>query len=277
MAVAGVERASRGRNRPFWNGYQRDENTEKPADWIKSHHGPCFSPNRAQPPTSLPAQSDTITAESSKPAAKAGHGKLMNRIFFGIATAIQKDEMQRGSLIRSARKHGPDVWQFRWSETGGNGRRAYRKRVIGTVDQYSDAVEARQFAAGILAMPSSGDLPTKSASMTIAELSKHFQHRDLAHDDSWRSYSTRRNYTFYLERWIIPRWGNFALGQVRTVEVELWLRSLPLARSSCAKVRNLMSVLFNHAWRYELFDRNPIKLVSSKRQETGRSKRAHPR
>jgi hypothetical protein len=36
--------------------------------------------------------------------------------------------MQRGSLIRSARKHGPDVWLFRWSEMGGNGRRVYRKQ-----------------------------------------------------------------------------------------------------------------------------------------------------
>ena len=62
-------------------------------------------------------------------------------------------------------------------------------------------------------------------------------------------------------KWIIPRWGNYELGEVRTIEVESWLRSLPLARSSCAKIRNLMSVLFNHAWRYELFDRNPIKLV----------------
>jgi integrase len=43
---------------------------------------------------------------------------------------------------------------------------------------------------------------------------------------------------------------------------------LPLAKSSCAKIRNLMSVLFNHACRYELFDRNPIYLVreSAKRR-----------
>jgi len=178
--------------------------------------------------------------------------------------------MQRGSLIRSARRHGPDVWLFRWSETSANGRRVYRKRVIGTVDQYSDAVEARRIATGILAMPSPGDFPIKPASMTIAELSKHFQYRELAHDDNWRSYSTRRNYKFYLERWIIPRWGDCALGHVRTIEVESWLRSLPLARSSCAKIRNLMSVLFNHAWRHELFDRNPIKLVrqSAKRRTT---------
>jgi integrase len=43
---------------------------------------------------------------------------------------------------------------------------------------------------------------------------------------------------------------------------------LPLAKSSCAKIRNLMSVLFNHACRCELFDRNPIYLVrqSAKRR-----------
>jgi hypothetical protein len=32
---------------------------------------------------------------------------------------------------------------------------------------------------------------------------------------------------------------------------------LPLARSSCAKIKNIMSVLFNHARRYELFDEIP--------------------
>ena len=55
--------------------------------------------------------------------------------------------------------------------------------------------------------------------------------------------------------------GNYELRNVRTIEVECWLRRLPLAKSSCAKIRNLMSVLFNHACRYEFFDRNPIRLV----------------
>ena len=41
-----------------------------------------------------------------------------------------------------------------------------------------------------------------------------------------------------------------------------------MAKSSCAKIRNLMSLLFNHACRYELFDRNPIHLArqSAKRR-----------
>ncbi len=61
--------------------------------------------------------------------------------------------MQQGSLVKAERKNGPDVWQFRWSEKGGDGRRVYRKRVIGTIEQYSDAAEARQLAARIIAKP----------------------------------------------------------------------------------------------------------------------------
>jgi integrase len=87
--------------------------------------------------------------------------------------------------------------------------------------------------------------------MTVADLAKHFQHRELAQNDVWRSHSTTRNYNFYLNKWIIPRWQNHELTEVRTVEVEAWLRSLPLARSTCAKIRNPMSVLFNHAWRHD--------------------------
>lgn len=43
------------------------------------------------------------------------------------------------ALFQTRRKHGSDVWQFRWSEKDRNGRRIYRKRVIGTVQQYADA------------------------------------------------------------------------------------------------------------------------------------------
>lgn len=168
------------------------------------------------------------------------------------------------------RKNGPDVWQFRWSEKGGDGRRVYRKRVIGTIEQYSDAAQAQQSAAGIIMKPASFNSRSAPVQMTVAELCKHFQQRELAQNDVWRSHSTRRNYIFYLNKWIIPRWKDYELAKVRTVDVESWLRSLALARGTCAKIRNLMSVLFNHAWRHELFDRNPIRLVrqSAKRRKT---------
>src|ERR1700686_1246379 len=65
----------------------------------------------------------------------------------------------------------------------------------------------------------------------------------------------------YLNRWITPHWGTIRLSEIRTIQGESWLRGLPLAKSSCAKIGSLFSVLFNHACRHELFDRNPIRLV----------------
>src|SRR5258708_35219631 len=69
-------------------------------------------------------------------------------------------------------------------------------------------------------------------------------------------------------KWILAGWGESPLGRGNAGEVERWLRSLPLARSSCAKIRNLMSVVFNHGIRHEICDRNPIQLVrqSAKRK-----------
>jgi integrase len=104
--------------------------------------------------------------------------------------------------------------------------------------------------------------------MTVAQLCSHFDQRELCSTNTWRSYSTKSIYKVYLNRWVIPQWGERLLNEVRTIEVESWLRGLPVARSTCAKIRNVMSVLFNHACRYEFFDRNPIRLVrqSAKRR-----------
>ena len=176
--------------------------------------------------------------------------------------------MQQGSIIKVERKHGPAVWQFRWSETGPQGQRVYRKRVVGTIEDYADSEAVRVAFRSLIAKSTFRVLQARPATMTVGDLCQHFRQRELVQDDNWRSYSTRRNYSFLLKRWIIPRWGKYELSEVRTIEVESWLRSLARARSTCAKIRNLMSVLFNHAWRYELFDRNPIKLVrqSAKRR-----------
>lgn len=176
--------------------------------------------------------------------------------------------MQRGSLAIVSRKEGPAVWQFRWSEKDLYGLRVQRKRVIGTVVRYPDEAAARTAMAIFLADLNSEKVRMGSRSITVAQLCDHFEQRELAKDNAWRSYSTKKTYKAYLTRWVLPRWRRYELAEVRTIQVESWLRRLPLAKSSCAKVRNLISVLFNHACRHELFDRNPIYLVrqSAKRR-----------
>lgn len=176
--------------------------------------------------------------------------------------------MQNGSVIRRSRKNHSDIWQFRWWEKKSDGRRIYRRRVIGTVDQTPDREAARKAACLLVPELNATRARSEPATMTIAQLCSHFDQRELCLANTWRSYSTKHIYKVYLRRWIVPRWGEHLLSDIRTIEVESWLRGLAIARSTCAKIRNVMSVLFNHACRYEFFNRNPIRLVrqSAKRK-----------
>jgi hypothetical protein len=150
--------------------------------------------------------------------------------------------MQSGSLVRASRSRGPD---FRWSEQNYDGKRVCRKRVIGTVDDYFDCEAARRSVANLIAKVNSANRRAVSTSMTVAHLCSHFEQRELTSTNTWRSYATKSCYAVYSRRWIIPQWGNYELCNVKTIEVESWLRRLQLAKSSCAKIRNLWSPVWS--------------------------------
>ena len=176
--------------------------------------------------------------------------------------------MQLGSLLRSNRRRGPDIWEFRYRDRSHNGRRIYRRIKVGTVKEFRTEASVRKGITGLIREINFGDVRVQATTMTVAELVEHYRQRELASDNTWKSYSTKRGYESYLKNWIVPHWGNCKLQEVKTIEVETWLRNLSLAKSSSAKIRNIFSVLFNHACRYDLFERNPITLVrhSAKRR-----------
>jgi hypothetical protein len=107
----------------------------------------------------------------------------------------------------------------------------------------------------------------------LGDLIDHYRSTELAADSDWRSHTTQMVYREFLT-WIKPYWGNMNIREVRTVAVESWLRGLKrqdgeeLANSTKSKIRNLMSVLFNHAIRYEWLEqgKNPIVLVRQSTQ-----------
>ena len=133
--------------------------------------------------------------------------------------------MQNGIVIRRNRKRNSDIWQFCWWEKASDGKRTYRRRQIGTVDQIPDIETARKEASLFVPDLNARIAKSKSVSMT----------------NTWRSYSTKNIYKVYLKRWIIPKWSEYLLSDIRTIEVESWLRGLPLVRSTCAKIHNVMS------------------------------------
>ena len=176
--------------------------------------------------------------------------------------------MQNGSITRSTRSHGPDVWEFRWREAGADGKRKHRRMVIGSIAQFSDKSSALLEVAALRREINRNDPRLSLQPVTVSELVNHYRQRELATDHTWKTHSTKVTYQGYLNKWILPRWGNYTLSAINAGEVELWLRSLPLARATCAKIRNLMSVVFNHGIRHQVYSRNPIRLVrqSAKRR-----------
>jgi hypothetical protein len=107
--------------------------------------------------------------------------------------------------------------------------------------------------------------PLSGAVMTLKKLVEHYTQNELPR----KAHSTQEVYGSYLKTWIVPKWGNLNLSDVKAVAVEAWLGTTPLENSSRSKIRNIMSALYTHAMRWEFFNRNPITLV---RQSAKRAK-----
>jgi hypothetical protein len=92
--------------------------------------------------------------------------------------AREESNMQEGSVIREHRKLGPDVWSYRWWESGPNGNRVHRRIVLGTAEQLRDLSSARQLTTGLIREINVTDIRMAGTSITVAELADHFQQRE---------------------------------------------------------------------------------------------------
>jgi integrase len=189
---------------------------------------------------------------------------------------------QNGCVILSKNGSGERVWLFRWYETQADGERVRRKKVIGPLDQYKNKAAAEKAATRFRLAINSGKRNDLSSSITMSQLITHFRARELADlGDDGRAYSTRDRYECNLNAWIEPRWGSTRIDEIKTPMVEEWLRDLRckphrkqkpqsgltkvkpkdlkrLAPGTKAKIRNLLSVLYNHAIRWGFIESNPI-------------------
>src|SRR6266852_2761337 len=153
---------------------------------------------------------------------------------------------QQGCIARERRSNGPDVWIFRWRESNTNGQRINRKVVVGTVEQYP-VRSAAQKAADAIRIHVNKEAPRAVLQPLICEqLIAHYVGRELREGNYKMAYSTKAAYKSYLDNWILPRWRSYKLSDVRAVAVEEWLARLSMAAATKAKLRNIMSALFNH-------------------------------
>lgn len=148
-----------------------------------------------------------------------------------------------GSLTKKNNRLSEDVWQFRFYETTPEGRRYRRSTTIGTIAQYRTKTDALRIIEPLrlrLNLHHRFGRP-----ISIAALIDHYIERELPE----RRHSTQQSHSSTLKRWILPRWGDRALEDVKPVAVEEWLRLLALAPKTKVNLRSLFHLIYEHACR----------------------------
>jgi integrase len=173
---------------------------------------------------------------------------------------IGSRRFQNGSLTLVKNLTKPDTWFLRFYEEVGN-KRVYRRKRIGTVRDFPHRRDAEK-AALVLRGNINNEV---SSPETVNDLLVHYQKYELT--PARKAFASIENHLTLSKCHITPRWGTYKLGAVRTVQVEEWLDSLPLAPASKTKIKSSFSVLYSHAIRHEWVTLNPISKVrtSSKR------------
>jgi integrase len=180
---------------------------------------------------------------------------------------MKRMRYQQGTLRLEERVNGNRVWEYRWYETQIDGTRRRRSAMIGTIQEFPSESAAQKAVAALRANVNAENPRTQIDAISFGTLSQHYREKELC-EGAGKTFATIKTNEGYLERWVLPRWSSYRLKDIKAVIVEEWLRSLPLANGSKAKIRNLMHAIFNHAMRWEWHERNPISQVrqSAKRQ-----------
>lgn len=151
-------------------------------------------------------------------------------------------------------KRTDDTWFLRYYADVG-GKRIYKKQRIGTVREFPHRRDAEKAALSLRAKINS----EVSSPDTVNQLLTHYERYELTPDR--KSFATIEGHKSYIKLHIAPRWGEYHLSAVRTVEFEEWLDSLPLAPATRAKIRNIASAVFSHGIRHQWIQHNPITKV----------------
>ena len=173
---------------------------------------------------------------------------------------IGTSRFQHGSLIRVKNKSTDDTWFLRYYEMV-QGERVYRKVKIGTVRELPHRRDAQKAA---LRLRSNINNEVRSPE-TVANLIAHYLKHELTIER--KASSTIEVNGSFLKLYVAPKWGGVKLSEVRTVAVEKWLSSVPMAPATRTKIKAVFSAIFSHAKRHEWVQNNPIfaVLCSAKR------------
>lgn len=178
---------------------------------------------------------------------------------------MKRKKYNHGCVCTVRRKNG-DIFVFRYRQPQADGTTKNCAITLGTRVELRTKGEAERRAEQHR-LRINADSAYIANSITVGTLIDRFLAEEAV--EGAMAYSTIQSYRCNLNKWVRQKWGGYTLQDVKTMAVEQWLRSLPMAPKSKLHIRNVMNVLFKSAMRWELTNKNPIQLV---RQKGGRQR-----
>ena len=104
----------------------------------------------------------------------------------------RRTRYQQGSVQREKRQSGPDVWIFRWRETGPDGSGKQRKAIVGSVESLTTEAAALKAAHALRIDANQQTSLAEGRPRTIAELIAHYRLKELVGEKQGRKASSTR-------------------------------------------------------------------------------------
>jgi len=143
---------------------------------------------------------------------------------------------------------------YRWWENDITGKPIRRKVQLGSLERYPNESAACAAADALRLTINNHSARKNLQKTTLNTLWEHYCREELP----LKAISTQDAYLVYARNRILPRWGKFLLEEIKTIEVERWLRATEVTDGTKAKLKAVMSAVFSHAVRWEFCGHNPI-------------------
>ena len=174
---------------------------------------------------------------------------------------------QRGSLKKVRRKEG-EIWVLRYRVTNSTGKRVENVVPIGLVQEFPKDEDARREAdrLGLSVRINDSSLPGRIRFDFLAE---HYLRADFGVDAVRpKSVNTISHVEQIVRAYLIPRFGNEIAEDIKPLDIQRWLKSLPdsngLAWTTISEMRGVMRRVYKIGILHEHVAKNPVQHVETR-------------
>ena len=175
---------------------------------------------------------------------------------------------QRGWLSKEDRKKYGKVWIFHWYKARpSDGKRVENTAVVGRVASFTKESSAWEEVDRRGLNHNIDGANSLAGRITFGELAHSYQQHALPK----LAGTTQKTVRHIIDDYLIPRWGKQAALEIRALDIETWLGSLPLANPTRDKLRRVMFRVYFKAQKHGLIpckeETNPVNWV----EQSGKS------